>query len=40
MGCMGSIAYSAQAVESGDSERGGEVAVGATPYGGFIEVPA
>ncbi len=37
---MRAFADCAQAVERGDSESGGEVAVRATANGGFVEVPA
>ena len=37
---VGSVADSAQAVEGGNAQAGGEIAVGTTAYGGFGERPA
>ncbi len=40
VGSVGTFAYGAHAVEGGDAEGGGEVAVGASAGGGFVEVEA
>ena len=40
VGGVGPFAYGSHAVEGGDAEGGGEVAVGASTGGGLVEVEA